>query len=182
MLELNFNPFPVLETDRLILRKFTKDDAAQLMFMRTDDRTMKYINKARPKTIDEVYALLTKIDGMIDNNEGIAWGMVLKTDQSLIGHISFHRVVKEHYRAEIGYMLHPYFWGIGLMSEAVTALVKFGFSSMKLHSIEAIINPENNASRQVLLKQGFTKEAYFKEDYFYDGIFYDSEHYGLVNP
>lgn len=67
------------------------------------------------------------------------------------------------------------------MSEALTAIIAFAFEEMKLHSIEANINPLNEASRKLLMKQGFVKEAYFREDYYFNGKFLDSEIYSLVS-
>ena len=81
---------------------------------------------------------------------------------------------KEHYRAEIGYVLNPAFWKKGIMKEAILAVLGYGFDVMHLHSIEANINPGNAASAGVLEATGFIKEAYFKEDFFFDGTFRDT--------
>ncbi len=67
------------------------------------------------------------------------------------------------------------------MSEALEAVINYAFNTLKLHSIEANINPENNASRQLLIKAGFNKEAYFKENYYFNGHFIDSEIYSLIH-
>lgn len=78
-------------------------------------------------------------------------------------------------------MLHPQYWNKGLMSEAISKVIDFGFNEMKLHSIEAVINPANNVSRQVLKKFDFIKEAYFKEKFFFEEKFWDQEVYSLLN-
>ena len=88
---------------------------------------------------------------------------------------------KEHYRAEIGYLLHPDYQQKGIMDEALKAVIKYGFETMQLHSIEANVNPANAASMKLLEKNGFVKEAYFKENYFYNGQFLDSVIYSLLN-
>ena len=67
------------------------------------------------------------------------------------------------------------------MSEAIEKVIQFGFNNMKLHSIEANINPDNLASAQLLKKFKFVKEAYFKENYFFNGKFLDSEIYSLLH-
>ena len=77
-------------------------------------------------------------------------------------------------------MLHSNFWRKGIISEALKAVICFGFDEIKLHFIGANINSANR-SRQILLKHGFEKEAYFKEDYYFQGKFLDSEIYGLIN-
>ena len=66
------------------------------------------------------------------------------------------------------------------MKEALLAVINFGFTEMKLHSIEAHINPENTASGSILEKSGFIREAYFKEDFFFGGKFIDTAVYSLL--
>ena len=176
MPELNFDPFPVLETERLILRKISMDDAEDMFHLRTNEDAMKYINKPKLTSIDDAKEIIKKMN----DPDRIQWGITLKTSDTIIGTIGYHRIEKEHYRAEIGYMLHPQYWNTGLMSEAITKVINYGFDEMKLHSIEAIINPGNTISRKILKKFNFIKEAYFKENFFFEGKFYDSEVYSLV--
>ena len=66
------------------------------------------------------------------------------------------------------------------MREALNAVVGFGFSSLRLHTIEAIIDAENVASGKLLEDTGFRQEAYFREDFFHNGHFRNSIHYGLL--
>jgi ribosomal-protein-alanine N-acetyltransferase len=177
MLELNFTPFPVIETERLTLREISIDDAEDIFLLRNDDDAMKYISKPKLKTIDEAKDLI-KI--MTNISERIQWGITFKKENKLIGLIGYHRIIKDHYRAEIGYMLHPQYWNTGVMSEAIAELISYGFDEMNLHSIEAIINPANSVSRKVLQKFNFIKEAYFKENFFFEGKFLDFEVYSLL--
>ena len=78
-------------------------------------------------------------------------------------------------------MLLPEYHGKGIVSEAVKEAVNYGFQVMKLHSIEAIIDPDNHASAKVLEKNGFIKEAHLKENEFFDGRFLDSVIYSILN-
>lgn len=176
MVSLNFEPFPVLETERLVLRKISMEDAADMFVLRTNEAAMKYINKPKLNSIEDAKDLINKMN----EPERLPWGITLKNENKIIGTIGFHRVEKEHYRAEIGYMLDPGYWNTGLMSEAIAKVINFGFNEMKLHSIEAIINPGNTISRKILQKFNFIQEAYFKENFFFEGKFYDSEVYSLI--
>jgi ribosomal-protein-alanine N-acetyltransferase len=99
----------------------------------------------------------------------------------LIGTIGLWRIIKEHYRAEIGYMLLPEYFRKGYTKEAITRVTAFGFEDMKLHSIEANINPANLGSAAVLKSTGYVKEAYFRENFYFDGTFKDSEIYSIIN-
>lgn len=180
MLEVNFDPFPLLETERLILRRITLEDAPEMFSLRSNADAMKHICRPLQNSIEEARAQIFKINEMVNFNEGIAWALCLKTQKTMIGTLSFHRIQKEHYRAEIGYMLHPDFWRTGIMSEAVKAIIDYGFSELKFHSIEAHIDPFNTASEKVLQKFKFVKEAYYKENYFFDGQFLDTAVYSLL--
>lgn len=181
MLELNFNPFPILETDRLVLRRTVLDDAKDYFFLRSSPIAMKHICKPLHTSIEDTKNMIYKINEMIAFNDGISWAVCLKSDNKMIGSVSFHRIEKEHYRAEIGYMLHPDYWRQGIVSEAVEAIISYGFNTLNLHSIEAHIDPTNIGSEKVLQKFNFVKEAYFKENYFYNGQFLDTAVYSLIH-
>jgi len=181
MLEPVFSPFPEITTQRLLLRSIEKTDAPEILFLRSDETVMQYIDREKTKTLEEAEEFINKIKTAAETNEGIMWAIAL-IDQPdiLIGTIGFWRLIKQHYRAEVGYMLHPAHWNKAIMQEALLAAVKYGFGSMKLHSIEAHINPDNVASGVLLEKCGFTREAYFKEDFYFRGKFIDSAVYSLL--
>lgn len=180
MLEFNFSPFPIVETERLILDLLTDKDVNEVFELRSNPETMKYIPRPLVKNNDEALAHIKMILDKIETNEGINWAIRLKDNPKLIGIIGFYRLQPENYRAEIGYMTLPQFHGKGYVPEAVTRLIKYGFEDLKLHSIEAVIAPENYASEKVLQKCGFTKEAHFKESEFYEGKFLDKVIYSLL--
>ncbi|HEU0135670.1 MAG TPA: GNAT family N-acetyltransferase [Flavobacterium sp.] len=181
MLEINFTPFPILETDRLLLRRVDKNDANEILAIRSDPENMKYIPRPLVTTNEEALEHIAMIDAKIENNEGINWAITLKGNPMLIGVIGHYRIKPEHYRAEIGYMLHPDYHRRGIASEAIKAVVDYGFNEMKLHSIEGVIAPENLASGKVLEKNGFVKEAHFRENEYYNGKFLDAVIYSILN-
>jgi ribosomal-protein-alanine N-acetyltransferase len=78
-------------------------------------------------------------------------------------------------------MLLPEYHGKGIIVEAIKETIKYGFEIMNLHSIEAIIDPENLASEKVLQKSGFVKEAHLKENEYYEGRFLDTVIYSILN-
>lgn len=182
MLEPNFSPFPEIETERLLLRKIQADDAEALFFLRSDEKVMQFIDKERAASIKDAELFITNINTLVTNNEGITWAMALKENPNqLIGTVGLWRIIKQHHRAEIGYMLHPDHWKKGLMKEAIIRVNDFGFNDLKLHSIEAHINPGNKGSAAILESTGYIREAYFKEDFFFNGTFRDTAIYSRLN-
>lgn len=181
MLQLNFTPFPELSTERIILRQITDNDAGEILWLRSDKHIMQYIDRPLAASIEDAMELIQKIHDGIKNNDGITWGITKKGDTKLIGTIGYWRIIQEHYRAEIGYLLATEFHGKGIMQEAISAVIQYGFKNMKLHSIEANVNPGNAASIKLLERNNFVREAYFKENYYYKGKFLDSGIYSLLN-
>ena len=181
MLTINFNPFHNLETERLFLRRVDNNDCKEVLALRSNPETMKYIPRPLLQNEEDALAHIAMIESKIESNEGINWAITLKGNPQLIGVIGHYRIQPENYRAEIGYMILPEFNGQGILTEAVKEAVKYGFDIMKLHSIEAVIDPENLASAKVLEKTGFVKEAHLRENEFYDGRFWDSVIYSVLN-
>ncbi|WP_428229251.1 GNAT family N-acetyltransferase [Flavobacterium sp.] len=180
MLEFNFTPFPVIETERLLLRRITNDDVNEVFELRSNPETMKYIPRPLLKNTENALEHIAMIEDKIETNVGINWGITLKDNPKLLGIIGFYRLQPEHHRAEIGYMLLPEFHGKGIIPEALKTLIDYGFNKMKLHSIEAVIDPDNYASERVLQKLNFVKEGHFKEVEYFEGHFYDSVIYSLL--
>lgn len=182
MLTINFSPFPILETERLILRRVLPSDVKEMFELRSNPETMKYIPRPLVTNYDEALAHIKMMEDKIETNEGINWAITLKGDDKMLGVIGHYRIKPEHYRAEVGYMILPEYHGKGITTEAVQCVVDYGFNTMQLHSIEGVIDPENDASQRVLQKCGFVKEAHFKENEFYDGKFIDAVVYSKLNP
>jgi [ribosomal protein S5]-alanine N-acetyltransferase len=180
MMTINFHPFKNLETERLLLRRVDNNDVEEIILLRGNPQTMKYIPRPLVKTKEDALEHIAMIDSKIENNEGINWAITLKNNLKLIGIIGLYRIKPEHYRAEIGYMILPEFNGKGITTEAIKAVLNYGFNEMNLHSIEGVIDPQNFASERVLQKNGFVKEAHLVENEFYDGKFLDTVIYSLL--
>lgn len=182
MLTINFSPFPILETERLILRRVLPSDVKEMFELRSNPETMKYIPRPLLTNHEEALAHIQMMEDKIETNEGINWAITLKGDDKMLGVIGHYRIKPEHYRAEVGYMILPEYHGKGITTEAVQCVVDYGFNTMQLHSIEGVIDPVNGASEKVLQKCGFVKEAHFKENEYFDGKFIDAVVYSKLNP
>ena len=180
MLTINFHPFKNLETDRLLLRRLNVNDVNEVLELRGNPETMKFIPRPLAKSKEDALEHIALIEEKIVNNIGINWAITLKDNPKLIGIIGHYKIQPENYRAEIGYMILPEYHGKGIVTEAIKVVVNYGFEDMQLHSIEAIIDPENRASERVLQKSGFVKEAHILENEFYEGKFLDTVIYSLL--
>jgi [ribosomal protein S5]-alanine N-acetyltransferase len=175
-----FTTFPVLETERLVLREITPDDAEDVFRIYSDPQVMRYWGAAPMGSIDEARRKIDGVARAFREHEGIRWAITHKGSDRLIGSCGHWRLIKQHLRSEIGYELAPEQWGQGIMPEAVGAIVRFGFERMGLHSIEAQIEPNNQGSRRVLEKLGFVQEGYFRENFYFDGTFTDTAVFSLL--
>ena len=180
MLTINFQPFPNLESERLVLRRLKDSDAPEVFKIRGNPERMKYIPRPILQNEEEALAMIQMMNSKIDENTDINWGVCLKDTDTIIGFMGFYRVQPENYRTEIGYMVLPEYDGKGYVSEAVYTMVNYAFTTAGFHSVEAVIDPNNFASEKVLLKNGFRKEAHFVENFFWKDEFIDSVHYGIL--
>ena len=181
MLTINLHPFPVISTERLLLRKIKQSDKNEIFSLRSNETLMKFIDRPIARSVADAIALIKKINESLKNNDGITWGISRKSNPALIGTIGFWRIDKAHHRAEIGYLLQEEYQGKGIMYEAISAALEYAFTVLHLHSVEANVNPANTASIKLLEKLKFLREAYFKENYFYNGIFLDSMIFSILN-
>ncbi len=174
------NNFPILTTERLVLRAYKEEDAGPLLKLRTDPLAMKFMDRDPFKDRVESLKFVREKEADRIAHKGISWVVCKKADEEFMGDVAFWRLFSKDHRAEIGYSLRSEYWKQGYMTEALRAALSWGFEKLGLHSVMADINPENNASRQLLLKMGFMKEGYHRENYFYKGEYLDSEMYGLI--
>jgi ribosomal-protein-alanine N-acetyltransferase len=181
MITFNFSPFPVLETERLILRQIKIEDAEPYYILRSDERVAKYSNRENPASVEIMREMIRTLDEGISSNEKIAWAVTKKEDGQFMGTLAFHKTDRKHHRAEIGYQLMFEHWNKGYISEALKAVIDYGFTVMKLHTIEARVNENNAVSIHLLKKNGFVKEGHFREDFFYNDEYFDTGVYSLVN-
>lgn len=163
-----------------MLREVSLADAQALFALRSAEPVMKYVDKPKPASLQEIIDLVHRIKLDFLDSNGISWIITTQASDDAIGTIGFWRLDKPNHRAEVGYMLHPDYWGKGMATEAMHAVLPYAFDRLGFHSIEANVNPENEPSKKLLQKLGFVQEAYFRENYFFEGKFLDSVIFSLL--
>ncbi|MBO1913606.1 GNAT family N-acetyltransferase, partial [Microvirga sp. 3-52] len=111
--------FPMLETERLILREITNEDANAVYSSFSNDEVTRYYGQDTMKDIEEAEKIIDIFALNYIEKRGIRWGIQRKDDQKVIGTIGFHAWVHKHKRAEIGYEIHPDYWRNGYTHEAL---------------------------------------------------------------
>jgi ribosomal-protein-alanine N-acetyltransferase len=177
----DFSYFPVLETERLRLRKMTPDDADALIAIFNDEEVNRYLSGGPPCTNRvEAISVLDWMQSWFEARGGLRWGITLKGDDIVIGTCGFHHLSQENHRCDLGYDLLPAYWGRGYVTEATHAMVRWCFENLDLHRIQADCTDGNIGSERVLEKVGFTYEGTWRENCFEHGRFVSLKQYGLL--
>lgn len=182
MSSFDFSTFPDLETERLILRRIVPADAETWLNLWNNPDVMRYLTDFAESTttLPEVEEIIRWTEDIFTQRTGIRWAMTLKSDNRMIGSCGFHLYKKFHRSAEVGYELQREHWGIGLMSEALTAVVGFCFEQMEMHRVEANVKVGNQASGSLLRRLGFRLEGTWRQKVFARGEFHDLWQFGLL--
>jgi ribosomal-protein-alanine N-acetyltransferase len=161
----NFTPFPVLKTGRLTLRQLRSSDDKEIFALRSNDNVNKYLNRKPSKSIDDAKNFIQTINENIQRNESIYWAITLNGTDKLIGTICLFNFSEDHSKVEIGYELLPDFQGKGIMQEATSKVIHFGFQHVGLNSIEAYTHSENQSSTRLLEKLNFKRVSAADENF-----------------
>lgn len=173
--------FPILETDKFILRKISMDDSYNLFEVFSNENIMKFYGMFPVNDISKINDLINHFDNLFAEDKGIRWAIISKESNDLIGTCGFHNWNQKHFRAEIGYELKELHWGKGYMNEVLKEIINYGFSQMSSYRIEALIYPENEKSYNSLMKIGFEYEGFLKGYAFYRNIHQDLKLFSIVN-
>lgn len=176
----DFSSFPVLETERLVLRQFQLSDAADVLAYWGDPYVQRF-NGPVYESVEKVRHGIERGQDEYKNQEGIGWAVTLRDEGKVIGGFGFHHWSKHHRRAEVGYDMARAYWGRGIASETLRAILRFGFDQMNLNYVYAGTIADNHESVRLLERIGFRREGtrreYSWED---DGTFHDGAMYGLL--
>ncbi|WP_409274523.1 GNAT family N-acetyltransferase [Neobacillus sp. SCS-31] len=172
--------FPLLETDRLILREIGKEDAAAIFACFSNEDVVRFYGQERLETVEQAEGFVEFFAKNYHEKRGIRWGIELKGANGLIGTIGFNAWSPKHKRAEIGYELHPSHWRKGYVTEALEKVISYGFEELGLNRIGAVVFLENEASSKLLQKAGFQKEGILRDYMVQNGTTYDTYLYSLL--
>lgn len=160
-----FKDLPDLHTPRLLLRKMSVEDAPDLFEYASDPLVTRFTSWETHTSIDDSRRFLQDVVDAYAGGDVRGWAVVCKADNRMIGTAGFLFWDQLANRSEIGYAMSREYWGRGLMPEAVSGILAFGFEQMNLNRIEARCDARNAGSARVLLKCGFQHEGTLREQF-----------------
>ncbi|KOS68626.1 acetyltransferase [Lysinibacillus contaminans] len=172
--------FPILETDRLLLREITLDDSESIFNCFSNDEVTRYYGQDTFENIEQAEKIVEFFLINFKEKRGIRWGIERKGTKGIIGTIGFNAWSPNHKRAEIGYEIHPEQWRNGYTLEALSKVVSYGFETMGLTRIGAVVFIENEASNKLLTKIGFKKEGVLRDYMYQNSIAHDTNVYSIL--
>ncbi len=152
------NEIIIAETDRLVLRRYQKEDIQDLFEYLSDEEVVKY-EPHKPLTFEEAKENLA---WRISTDEMIA--VELKHSHKMIGNVYLGK--RDFEALEMGYVFNRNYWGHGYAAESCRALIQLAFSH-GIHRIYAECDPDNLNSWKLLEALAFQREAYFRRNVYF---------------
>lgn len=178
---ITFNPFPVIETKNLILRRMDNKDTDDIFQMRKDPRMNEYTDTKPDKNPQETKDYIEKMNKGVDADKWIIWAIEHKQSQKVIGSISIWNINIEQRNAELGYGIIPDYQGKGLMKESLLSVIDYGFNVMNLRALHAYTEQDNIKSIKLLEACKFTVENRVDDQGYYNNRVYHMIVYRLEN-
>ncbi|MDS9471560.1 GNAT family N-acetyltransferase [Sporosarcina pasteurii] len=172
--------FPILETERLLLREIKKEDAKGIFACFSHNDVTRFYGQETLENIEQAEEFVDFFSKNYREKRGVRWGIERKGTKGIIGTIGFNAWLPKHKRAEIGYEIHPNEWRKGYITEAVLKVISHGFEEMGLTRIGAVVFIENEPSNRLLTKIGFQREGVLKDYMYQNGKAHDTYVYSLL--
>lgn len=172
--------FPLLTTERLRLRLMRPEDLGSLLkYCNNEKISDQILNIPFPYAAEDAIFRMNFVFQGFKNKERYVFAITFNEIDELIGEIGLH-LDEANNSAQFGYWIAEPFWGKGIATEALTAILKFGFETLDLNKIYATHYPDNQASAKVMLNNGMIKEAELKEHYKVNNAYRDVIRYRLT--
>jgi ribosomal-protein-alanine N-acetyltransferase len=175
--------FPTLDVGDIILREKQDSDVENFFAYYSDPEVHKYILCEIPKNLEEARRELHYWRGIFYQNDGLYFAIADKETDQMVGSIGLTGYNSYHSRIEISYDLARKYWGLGIMSDAIDAVVKYCFTNLhcgRVNRIEAFTAIDNFPSKNLLLKKGFTLEGILRQHRYFKGTYVDAMSYSFL--
>ncbi len=158
-----FSKIPYLETERLVLREMKKSDFNDVYEYSSNPQTSEYLLWEVHRSPEYTKEFVDYVISKYKSGEYNDWALVYKPDDKMIGTCGFTKIDQENNVAEIGYVINPNYWNMGIATEAAEAVIDFAFNKMGMNRVEAKFMYGNDASLSVMKKLGMKFEGYHRD-------------------
>lgn len=174
--------FPTLTTERLVLREIRPTDAAFWVRNFSAPDVVEMTGYEAPADLAAAEAEIERYCTRIfREGTGIRWGITLRGTDGLVGTLGFYDWLAERdRRAQTGYDLLAEHRGRGIMTEAMGVVLAYGFKTMTLNRVEAIVDSRNTPSIRLVERLGFERDAYLHQSTRWHGKFVDDVVFSLL--
>lgn len=179
-IEERFQPFPVFETQRTLLRKIAYSDQDEMFRYCSVPDVSRYTVWNTHQSIQDTKQFIDFVQYRYETEKVGPWGIEHKGTGKIIGSCSFVSWDSRQARAELGYVLSKEYWNQGIMSEVIGRIIEFGFSELHLVRIEARCHPDNIGSARVMEKTGMKFEGVLRKNIFAKGEYQDVKIYSII--
>lgn len=165
-----FGPFPILNSDILVLKKVEEEHVDELFDIYSNDVVFQYCGILPRHNKDTVRKMVGHFERDFNKHTRVKWGIFAKDQQDrLIGIIEVFDLNQKVNMATMGYFLAEDYWGKGYATEAVRLVLEFLFLRAGINRVQADVMPQNEVSKKVLMKNGFMKEGTLRQAALWSG-------------
>ncbi|WP_238430127.1 GNAT family N-acetyltransferase [Chitinophaga agri] len=174
-----FSRFPTIRTPHLELVQITDAHAEDLYKLFGDQNVTRYYNLVPLACPDDSLPLIHHFRKRFEAGAAIRWGIRLNESDRIIGTVGFNNFTPKH-RANIGYDLQYAYWNRGIATEALHAIISYGFHALNINRIEAEVMEGNEPSMHLMHKLGFKQEGVLRQWMYWNEQHYDMVMYSLL--
>ncbi len=170
-----------IETKRLLLRDWETSDAPSAYEYASDPIVVRFMPWG-PNTLSQTQVFIRKVRRLrfAKPRRSFELAVVLKSDNRVIGGCGIRIKNPPLREGDLGYAFDRHYWGKGYATEATRALIRFGFTKLKLHRLWATCDNKNRASARVLEKSGLHFEGLLRENLFQKNRWRDTRLYAML--
>ncbi|HAT4245019.1 TPA: GNAT family N-acetyltransferase [Clostridium perfringens] len=161
-----FLEFPIIESERFILKEIEEKHRNHFISLFSDEDIMKYSGTEVYNPEKQVEFYFKKVKLMYKEKKGIRWAIINKESKAFIGDIGLYNIDFYSNNTEIGYTIEKNFWRKGVASECIKAIENFAFKILNMNRIIAMIDSNNTSSIKLSEKLGFHKDGILREHYY----------------
>jgi ribosomal-protein-alanine N-acetyltransferase len=172
--------FPAIETSRLLLRPMELGDAPAIYEYQSDAEIHRYMRSEPPASPEAVAENIGRWLALPAESRRPCWVIVLRSNNHVVGTISYNQLSQEDHCGQLGYEVSCDQWGKGIATEAVSAVVGYGFDTMGLNRIAAYCWESNRASQRVMEKTGMRYEGTLRQLRYAKGAHRDMRFYSVL--